>query len=72
MSKRTPHLLLEDILDAAEKIRQYLGSMTYEEFASDARTFDAVLRNLEIMGEAANSFRVNFESGIQKLSGTAL
>lgn len=36
------------------KNRQYLGSMTYEVFASDARTFDAVLRNLEIMGEAAN------------------
>jgi uncharacterized protein with HEPN domain len=54
MSKRTPRLLLEDILDAAQKIKQYVGVMTYEEFLSDSKTFDAILRNLEIMGEASN------------------
>lgn len=32
-----------------------VGSMEYEQFLADEKTVDAVLRNLEIIGEAANS-----------------
>jgi len=46
---------LEDMLVASEKIMTYVGTMTLHEFCSDAKTFDAVIRNLEIIGEAAKN-----------------
>jgi uncharacterized protein with HEPN domain len=43
---------LEDILDAIEKAAQFIQGMTYEQFAVDAKTVFAVIRALEIIGEA--------------------
>ncbi|MDF2434371.1 MAG: hypothetical protein JWP44_4002 [Mucilaginibacter sp.] len=54
MSKRQSKLLLEDILESAEKIINYTQALTYEEFITDSKTIDAVVRNFEIIGEAAN------------------
>jgi uncharacterized protein with HEPN domain len=54
MSNRQPKLLLEDILESAEKIITYTESLTYDEFIADSKTIDAVIRNFEIIGEAAN------------------
>lgn len=48
------HLLyLDDILEAIGNIREYLAGLDYEAFARDKKTRDAVVRNLEIIGEAA-------------------
>jgi uncharacterized protein with HEPN domain len=44
---------LEDILGAIEKVACFTAGMSREQFAEDAKTFDAVVRNLEIIGEAA-------------------
>jgi len=44
---------LEDILAAIAKIVQYIEGMSEQDLVVDQRTFDAVLRNLEIIGEAA-------------------
>jgi uncharacterized protein with HEPN domain len=44
---------VEDILDAIAKIERYTAGMTAESFAVDDKTIDAVVRNLEIIGEAA-------------------
>lgn len=44
---------LDDIIDAAEKIERFTEGMNYEEFAHDEKTVDAVLRNFEVIGEAA-------------------
>ncbi|MBS1778261.1 MAG: DUF86 domain-containing protein [Bacteroidetes bacterium] len=54
MSKRDTLLLLEDILAAAGKILTYTIGMSYDDFISDDKTIDAVVRNFEIIGEAAN------------------
>ena len=54
MSKRDPHLLINDILDSCIKILQYTNDMSFEEFLKDSKTIDAVIRNFEIIGEAAN------------------
>jgi uncharacterized protein with HEPN domain len=43
----------EDILEAVGKIRRYTEGLSAERFAEDAKTVDAVARNLEIIGEAA-------------------
>ena len=44
---------VEDILTCIAKIREYTRNMSYEQFSGDARTVDAVIRNLEVIGEAA-------------------
>jgi len=44
---------LEDILEAAEKARSFVGQMKYEDFVKDDKTAFAVFRALEIVGEAA-------------------
>lgn len=50
---RDPRLYLDDILDAITRIREYTAPIDYEEFTRDRKTQDAVVRNLEIIGEAA-------------------
>ncbi len=54
MSKRNTDLLLSDISESAEKILEYTNGMTFEQFEADDKTVDAVVRNFEIIGEAAN------------------
>ena len=53
MSKRDARLLLQDMLESLEKIERYTAGLTFERFAQDDRTVDAVVRNLEVIGEAA-------------------
>ena len=50
---RDPRLYLDDILEAVHKIRDYTAGMDFAEFSKDTKTQDAVIRNLEIIGEAA-------------------
>jgi uncharacterized protein with HEPN domain len=45
-------LRVEDILDAIAKIEHYVQDLTFEQFQADPRTVDAVIRNLEVIGEA--------------------
>ena len=54
MSKREPFLLLTDICDSLCKIKSYTSGLTYDDFLDDNKTIDAVIRNFEIIGEAAN------------------
>jgi uncharacterized protein with HEPN domain len=62
MSERKPRLLLEDILESAEKIIIYTDGLTYNDFIIDSRTIDAVVRNFEIIGEAAARLPENFKN----------
>jgi len=43
---------LEDILGAIGKIRRYTKGLSKQSFAGDEKTLDAVVRNLEVIGEA--------------------
>ena len=62
MSNRETQLLLEDILEACQKILSYTGGMDFDDFVSDDKTIDAVVRNFEIIGEAANRVPEDFKS----------
>jgi uncharacterized protein with HEPN domain len=48
-------LYLRDILDAASKARDFVAGMTREEFEADDKTVFAVVRALEIVGEASKN-----------------
>ncbi len=50
MSKRSPQLLLEDIVESANKILLYTAGLSFEQFLADGKTVDAVVRNFEIIG----------------------
>jgi hypothetical protein len=53
MSKREPAILLDDIRTAIGKIQRYVAGLNETAFLADEKTIDAVVRNLEIIGEAA-------------------
>jgi len=43
---------LEDILESISRIRDYIGSLDIEELKENKLVLDAIMRNLEIIGEA--------------------
>ena len=51
--QRTYKAYLEDIIAAIGKINEYAKGLSFEDLARDSKTLDAVIRNLEIIGEAA-------------------
>ncbi len=53
MAERSSNLLLFDILESIHNIREYTTGMNFEQFIGDKKTLDAVLRNIQIIGEAA-------------------
>lgn len=60
MSKRDKILLIEDMLESARKIKKYTSGQDYDSFLNDEKTVDAVIRNFEIIGEAANRIDPDF------------
>ncbi len=52
---RNESLYLVDIQDACKKVLKFTKGMTYMDFVHDDLHFDAVLRNLEIIGEAVKN-----------------
>lgn len=63
MSKRDILLLLDDMLQSALKIKRYTKDIDYDSFVKDEKTIDAVVRNFEIIGEAANRMDPDFRDG---------
>ncbi len=49
---RDYRVLLQDVLEAAANVADFVGAMTRDEFAADKKTLHAVVRNLEVIGEA--------------------
>lgn len=54
MSRRSDLRLL-DIIEAIDNVEVYTHGMSFEMFLEDKKTKDAVVRNIEIIGEAARS-----------------
>ena len=53
MPLRRWDIRINDILLAISRIQEYTRSYNYQRFSDDSKTVDAVVRNLEIIGEAA-------------------
>jgi uncharacterized protein with HEPN domain len=52
---------IQDILNAINKIQRFTAEMTFEQFEKNAMAIDAVIRNFEIIGEAANHIPVKIQ-----------
>ncbi len=48
---------LDDMVQAAERALGYVQGLTYEQFAADQRTVDAVSYAIVVIGEAASALR---------------
>lgn len=55
MSKRDWKILFEDIIESINKIENYSHNLTFEEFSQNTLFIDAIVRNLEIIGEASKN-----------------
>jgi uncharacterized protein with HEPN domain len=46
-------LFIDDILEAIRKLEMYTGNLSFEDFRGNDMAIDAVIRNFEVIGEAA-------------------
>lgn len=53
MPRRDARLRIEDMIEAIQRIERYSAGLTAEQFREDQKTLDAVVRNIEVVGEAA-------------------
>lgn len=61
MSKRGDIEFLGDMGEAIKRIESYTNNMSYEHFSNDIMAQDAVIRNIEIIGEAAKNISSEFK-----------
>lgn len=55
MKRNSYKLFVEDMLESINKIERYTRGLTYDKFEKNEVVVDAVIRNLEIIGEAARN-----------------
>jgi len=60
MKKRDDTVYLRHILDAIQRIQNYLAGVSYDEFLGNLLLQDGVVRQLEIIGEATTRFSIEF------------
>jgi uncharacterized protein with HEPN domain len=53
--KRSSSLLLYDIFQSVEKIEEFTRDVSFDQLMTDERTKDAILRNLQVIGEASKN-----------------
>jgi len=52
-------MYLQDIASSCDKVMRFTKGLSLSDLMSDERTYDAVVRNLEIIGEAAKHISEN-------------
>ncbi len=60
MPKRDSDLLIQDMLSAIRQIESYIAGQDHDSFLHDRKTIDAVVRNLEVLGEASRQLPQEF------------
>ncbi|WP_293286330.1 MULTISPECIES: DUF86 domain-containing protein [unclassified Allomuricauda] len=50
------------MIESVQKIMTYTRDMSFDQFKSDSKTVDAVIRNFEVIGEAANRLTENYKN----------
>ena len=63
-------LYLGDIIESIEKIQKYTRGLDYDSFSQNQLVADAVIRNFEILGEAASYVPGNVQDDTRKYHGS--
>ncbi len=58
-NERNYQVFINDILEASQSISEYTKNYDFIKFSNDKKTIDAVIRNFEIIGEAAKKIPPN-------------
>jgi uncharacterized protein with HEPN domain len=61
MSKRNDRILLDDIIECINRIQTYSKNLTYNDFCGNLLFQDAIIRNIEIIGEASNKISLEIK-----------
>jgi len=64
---KTPTVFLLHIRDSIEKIETYVADCSYDQFQSDQMMQDAVIRQLEVIGEATTNLEATFKSQTKEI-----
>ncbi len=70
--KRDLRLSLQDVVDSIDKIEEYTKGVSEDSFYENSQVQDAVLRRLEIIGEAVKHIPKRCVIGIQRCRGNRL
>jgi uncharacterized protein with HEPN domain len=62
MMKREGKLYIEDIINSIDNISGYIKGLSHEDFSKNNMVIDAVIRNLEIIGEASKNIPLEIKS----------
>ncbi len=65
--RKSPKIYLDDIVESITRIQRYTRGMDREQFLKDIKTQDAVIRNLEIFGEAVKHLPDSFTGSYPKV-----
>jgi len=60
--KKEPLIFIEHILDSIERIESYTKNLTKEKLTKDVKIQDAIIRRIEIIGEAAKNLPTDFRN----------
>ena len=62
MKRRDLRDYLQDILDAVNDIERFVADMSYEQFIKDKKTLNAVVRSIEVIGEASKRLPLSLKA----------
>lgn len=66
-SDRDSLLYLEDIELSMQRVQEYISELDFQRFKWDYKTVDAVIRNFEIIGEAAKNLPKEFKDNYSNM-----
>jgi len=65
--RRTFKDYIEDIINSIQEIKEFSAGMVFNEFVKDKKTINAVIRSLEVMGEAAKKIPAEIKNKYPKI-----
>lgn len=72
MTRRDYGDYLDDIIQAADDVEVFIGGMTFRKFLHDRKTMHAVVRCIEIIGEASKNLPSSFKAKAPDIDWKAL
>jgi uncharacterized protein with HEPN domain len=67
MKKRIATDYLKDILEAIDEVETFIDNLTYDEFVKDRKTLNAVVRSIEVIGEATKNIPESLRAKYKEL-----
>lgn len=67
MKKRDAADYLKDILEAIDEVETFIDDLTYDEFIKDRKTLNAVVRSIEVIGEATKNIPESLRARYKEL-----